>query len=238
MVELSDSSDDAPRYHLYWTWNSAAMSCHAALEEIGVAYQLHFIDPEKPWPEDYLKLNPTKKVPTLIDTDGPGEDGFTIYPSAAILLYLADCHPEAGLAPPPGSRQRGQCYQWLFFLAESLQAAYLNYYYPERHTADAEGTPQVAERAALWIVELWGRLNTQIGDAPYLLGNDFGICDLYMQTMAVWNRDDSNLAAVAQFQNVARTIERIENRPAVARMLAAHIRPPSPDPAEVFNPSS
>ncbi|MBT7615289.1 MAG: glutathione S-transferase, partial [Rhodospirillaceae bacterium] len=88
-------------YQLFYTWKSAAMGPHVALEEIGVPYELKFIDFDQPWPEDYLRLNPHRKVPTLVD-----DAGNITYQSTAILLHLADCHPEAGLAPAPGTPQR------------------------------------------------------------------------------------------------------------------------------------
>ena len=85
-------------YKLFCTWKSAAMAPHIALEEIGAPYELAFIDFDLPWPEDYLALNPNRKVPTLIDPEG----GVT-YQSAAILLHLADRHPGAKLAPAPAT---------------------------------------------------------------------------------------------------------------------------------------
>ena len=57
-------------FRLYCTWKSAAMAPHIALEEIGAPYELAFIDFSEPWPEDYLKLNPHRKVPSLVDETG------------------------------------------------------------------------------------------------------------------------------------------------------------------------
>ncbi len=102
-------------FHLYYTLESTAMGCHAALEEIGAPFELHPVDTVNPRPPEYLALNPNGKVPTLIDERDDGER-LMMFQSGGILLYLADRHPEAALAPPPGSRGRRLCYQWLALL--------------------------------------------------------------------------------------------------------------------------
>ena len=55
------------------------------------------------------------RVPTLVHGDR------VIYESAAIVLYLCEAHPEAGLMPLPGERGRGAFLQWLFWLTNTLQ---------------------------------------------------------------------------------------------------------------------
>lgn len=54
-------------HKLFCTWKSAAMASHIAPEEISTPYELAFINFDKPWPQDYLALNPNRKVPTLVD---------------------------------------------------------------------------------------------------------------------------------------------------------------------------
>ena len=82
-------------YTLYWAKGSANMVCHAAMIEMGVPFKLVEIDVDSGQQKspDYLKLNPNARVPTLI------EDGRVMYESAAILLYLCEKHPQAGLMP-------------------------------------------------------------------------------------------------------------------------------------------
>ncbi|MBK6789534.1 MAG: glutathione S-transferase N-terminal domain-containing protein [Betaproteobacteria bacterium] len=65
---------------------------------------------------EYLALNPMGKVPTLVHGDT------VITETPAILAYLADAFPEAGLAPPPA--ERGAYYRWLFFAAGPMEVGY------------------------------------------------------------------------------------------------------------------
>jgi len=63
----------------------------------------------------YRSINPMGKVPTLVDGD------VVVTEVAAICAYLADRHPEKGLAPPPDSLERGRYYRYLFFTGTTLE---------------------------------------------------------------------------------------------------------------------
>ena len=218
-----------PRYELSWTWSSAAMGCHAALEEIGAPYALRFVNFEKPWPRDDLALNPHRKVPTLLDRTA-GESGLVVYQSAAILLYLAENHPEAKLMPDLGSPARAHCYQWLFFMAEMLQPSFQMVYYPERHTNqdDPASHKAVQEKGLEWIAELWGRNDEAIGatdEGPWFLGEDISLCDFYVLPMLIWNENNQQFPAIDGFSNVARLLAALRERPSVQHVLRTHIGP-------------
>jgi glutathione S-transferase len=91
------------------------------LEEVGASYETRVIDyglqMKSP---DYLTVNPMGKVPALRHGDA------IVTESAAIITYLADAFPDAGLAPPAGSPLRAPYYRWLFFAAGPLEAATIN----------------------------------------------------------------------------------------------------------------
>lgn len=83
---------------------------HMFLEEVGAQYELSRLDLLKGEQKnpDYLKLNPNGKVPTLVD------DGFVLWESNAILLYLAEKFPQARLLPTD-PQDRARMFQWLLF---------------------------------------------------------------------------------------------------------------------------
>lgn len=83
---------------------------HMLLEEVGASYQLAKLDLMKGEQKtsDYLKLNPNGKVPTLVD------DGFILWESNAILLYLAEKFPAVKLVPA-SLQDRARMFQWLLF---------------------------------------------------------------------------------------------------------------------------
>jgi glutathione S-transferase len=89
-------------YKLFYSPGSAAIAPHAALEETGAPFELVRVDMQAGGPKrpEYLALNPHGRVPTLV------ADGAPVYEAAAICMLLAERHPEAGLAPRPGTRAR------------------------------------------------------------------------------------------------------------------------------------
>jgi len=91
------------------------------LEEVGAPYDTQVIEYGAAMKSpEYLAINPMGKVPAL------RHDDTIVTESAAIIAYLADAFPDAGLAPPAGSPLRGPYYRWLFFAAGPLEAAVLN----------------------------------------------------------------------------------------------------------------
>ena len=86
-------------YTLYYSPGAASMVVHLALLEIGAPHELRLVDFEANAQRDpaYLKLNPRGVVPTLVIDGRPRSE------SAALLLMLAERHPEAKLAPVPGT---------------------------------------------------------------------------------------------------------------------------------------
>src|SRR3984957_20136900 len=90
------------------------------LEEVGQPYSAEVLEYASMKSPEYLAINPMGKVPAV-------RHGDTVVPGAAwICSYLADAFPQAGLAPPSGSRLRGPYYRWLFFGAGPIEAANTN----------------------------------------------------------------------------------------------------------------
>ena len=80
--------------------------------------------------------------------------------SAAIVLHLVDTHPMAGLAPAIGTPERAHFYKWLIWMTNSLQAAMVQYFYPERSVDDGNEAGARQVRIALDQVQTDGSLFT------------------------------------------------------------------------------
>jgi len=202
-------------YTLFYSPGSASMAPHAALEEIGAAYELKRVDiaRDKPRDPEYLKLNPYGRVPTLA-MDG----GEPIYEAAAITMLLADRHSDAKLAPAISESARGPYNQWMAFLTNTLQEAYLLHYYSDRYTTHADQADGIKEKAAEQIDSIWSNLDQALARrGPYLLGDRFTAADLYLQMLYSWYEPLDRLAA--RCPNVKRCVDLVVQRPAVKRML-------------------
>ena len=172
-------------YTLYYAPGSASVVVHLALLEIGAPYQLELVDLDKDSQHsaEYLKLNPHGVVPTLII------DGKAMTESAALLMILAERHPEAHLMPAPGTPERDSWFQWIVYLSNSLAATYRLWFYP-RDLGLAEHTPQSRAVVQQKIEAVWNRLEAHLATrGPYLLGREFSGADLLLTMLMRWSRN-------------------------------------------------
>jgi glutathione S-transferase len=204
-------------YTLYWSAQSAALAPHAVLEEAGAPYQIRQVDlSTEPRDPAYLVLNPSGKVPTLVIE---GRQGLT--ESAAIVMHLCDRHPEAGLAPAAGEPARGAWYQWLVHLTNTLQPAYLRWYYPDRHTTLSSGHAEIKAQARRELETLWQRIDGHLeAHGPYLLGARYSAADIFALMLASWKQAVPDL--LERCPQVHRCVSLVAERPAIRRTLAQH----------------
>lgn len=172
-------------YKLYGNSGMANLAPHIALEIIAAPYELIQLDTGagEHKAEAYLRLNPTGRVPVLLD------DGRPIFETAAILLHLADRHPEAGLMPALGTHERALAYQWLIHLTNSVQVAYLAYFYPERQVTDPARIDLVKPAAEARINELFDVLDRALAGREWLTGAQVGIVDFMLLMLTRWGRN-------------------------------------------------
>ncbi len=208
-------------YQLYYYPSNANLAPHMLLEELGVGHELVLVDRDRNEHKSpaYLKLNPSGRIPVLVD----GE--LVLHEAAAICLHLADRHPEAGFAPPLGTPERAQFYKWLMYLTNTLQAEILTYYYPERLADDEAGAAAVKRHAEARIGGMLDLIEATLADnasaqrGPYLLGAHYTAVDPYLLMLARWTRGFAHPARARP--QLGAYLERIVARPAVQRAFAA-----------------
>jgi len=210
------------RLHYYPA--TAAMIPHLLLEEIGVPYERVFVDRAKDEHKGaaYLKLNPNGTLPVLTDGD------FVLYETAAIVLHLCDRHPEAGLAPPPGTPARSHFHQWLVWLTNTLQATLMVYFYPERwvREGNAAGAAEVKAKAQERVGPLLDQLDALVerNGGPWVLGASYGALDPYVFTLCRWTRN-FGAGKARERTHLGPYLQRVSERPAVQRVFATEGTP-------------
>ena len=203
---------------LWYSPGSASMVPHIVLEELGVAYERLTVDREARQHKSpaYLALNPNGLIPVLLDGD------LVVYETAAIVMHLADTHPQAGWLPPLGTPERALAYQWLAWCTNALQATLLVYYYPERWVADgnAAAAAEVQARAEARIGGLLDQLDTACArrGGPWFLGERVSVLDAYVFTLCHWTAGWPGAAGTRPALRAL--LERVMQRPAVQRVLA------------------
>jgi glutathione S-transferase len=172
-------------YTLYCAPGAASMAVHWMLIETGVPYEavLVDIDAGAQRDPDYLRLNPAGRVPTLI------VDGAARHESAALLMLLAERHPEAGMMPPPGAPERAEWLEMMICLANTLLPAMRDWFYAGKD-GDPEGADAVAALARRRIEAAWDELDARLGKGrKYLLGDRLGTADLLAIMLMRWSRN-------------------------------------------------
>lgn len=165
---------------LYYSPFACSLAVHMALEKVGNPFRLEKINIQKGdhQQQAYGALNPRKKVPLL------KHDDVFIDQGAAILIYLADLHPETTMIPPPGADERSAAISMLFYLSNTLHPAFSIAFHPERFTNGKYD--ELLTRAIEKIETILSEFNAQLADQDYLTGNHVFVTDYYLVTMLSW----------------------------------------------------
>jgi len=172
-------------YTLYGAPGTASMCVHWMVIELGVPFEFVTLDFDKKAQHDpaYLKINPAGHVPALI------VDGKAYSETAALLMWLAERHPERGFAPAIGAEDRALYLQWMITLANSLMPAFRLFYYADEG-AGADNAEATKVQAASRIAKVFDRIDALLADGrPYLLGGTLSAADFLLGMLARWSRN-------------------------------------------------
>lgn len=184
-----------------------------ALEELGLPYEVHALsfDRQEQKTPEFLRINPNGRIPAIVD------DGFAVFESGAILIYLAE---KTGRLLPSNPRGRSLAIQWLMFQMGGVgpmqgQANVFYRYFPEKLQGAIDRYQHETRR-------LYEVLDRRLGEAEYLAG-DYGIADIATYP---WVRvHDWAGVAVDGLDHLQRWMAALAARPAVQRGLQIPARP-------------
>ena len=209
---------------LHYYPSTASMAPHILLRELGVPFELMLVDRTQNAQKmtAYLKMNPNGLIPVLLDND------LILYESAAICLHLCDTHPAANLAPKVGTATRAHFYKWLMWLTNTLQAALITYFYPERwvNVGNDAGAAQVRAQAETKVGLLLDQLDAELArqallhPEPWLLGANYSAVDIYGLMLCRWTRN-FNANPARDRTHLGPYLQRVLARPAVVETFKA-----------------
>lgn len=181
-----------------------------ALEEVGCAYELEFVDlasgAHKQAP--VKSLNPMGKLPTLIDGD------VVVTEAAAVALYLADRYAPGRLAPAIDAPARATYLRWSFYAPSVIEPGCMAHGSNWQYRASNAGFGTYEE--------MLDTISAAIGSGPWLLGEQFTMADLVfggtLRYMSMFKMIDERPEYTAY-------VERLSARPAAqkAREINARI---------------
>ena len=167
----------------------AAKGCGSALAEIaldwaGVQYDTEWMTFEQVGARSHdalLAANPLHQVPTLVL-----DEGTVLTESAAIVLWLDEQYPQAGLLPPRGSAERVHALRWMLYLVTTLYPTFSYGDFPQRYLADETAQRALVSGTKSRRREYWRQVD-EAAMAPWFCGAQPSMLDAYIALMSTWD---------------------------------------------------
>ncbi|MCP3368144.1 glutathione binding-like protein [Bradyrhizobium cajani] len=198
---------------LYFFPMACSLASRIALLEAGIEAQYHLAHI---WTKqvvddgsDFRAISPKGAVPVLVL-----ENGDRLTESAAVLQYIADVKPEAGLAPRFGDPDRYRLQEWLSFIGAEIHKAFLypTFWYKDDGSL-AKPRARIAQTLSVPAMHLANR--------EFLVGNSFTVADAHLTWALLLLRPAG--VDIAQWPALSSYLERMQARPAVREAIATEM---------------
>ena len=199
----------------YYAKNSAAYAPHILLEDIGVAYEAVEIDFKsgEQRSDAYLAINPKGRLPSLVTDDG------ILTETPAILLYLAQVFPEHKLIPnEPFELATAMAFN--LYMASTVHVAHAHKHRGHRWADDSAAQESMRAKVLENMTECARMIETHYFKGPYVLGENYSICDPYLALVTRWLRDDG--VDLNAFVLIGGHERLMLQRPSMRRVLELH----------------
>jgi GST-like protein len=178
-------------------------------------YRVHAVDigAGDQFKPDFLSISPNNKIPAIVDADGPDGKPISLFESGAILIYLAG---KSGKFLGHTDREKFSTLQWLMFQMGAVgpmlgQTHHFRIYAPEKIEYAVNRYTNEAKR-------IYGVIDKQLSQHPYLAGNEYTIADI---ATFPWLRSWKNQGIeLSDFPHLKAWFDMISERPAVQRGVA------------------
>ncbi|MEP7084328.1 MAG: glutathione S-transferase family protein [Betaproteobacteria bacterium] len=197
---------------LYGAQGSGSIAIEALLTLLGIPYALV---EGATWAEEAARdrvapVNAMRQIPALVLPNGE-----TLTESAAILMYLADRHPQSNMAPSVGQASRGQYLRWMLYVSSAIYA--LHWIKPDvtRIGAPADLRDSVVEAVHDRIAFCWHNMDEQLKPGKYLLGDQLTVLDLYVTVVSRFGPWRTRFYEVAP--GMTNVVKRVDAEPRLVR---------------------
>jgi GST-like protein len=201
-------------YVVYGAPTSGSVVVEAALTLLDLPYRVEEV---APWLGEaatarLARVNPMRQAPALVLPSGE-----LMTESAAILIWLADSHPEARLAPTMAAPARPAFLRWMAFVASAYALLWVSDQ-PSRLVDDPDAQALAKARVRARFTECWGIMEAQVDPGRYLLGDDLGVLDLYVTVASRWAERRRRFYEVAP--RMGDVVRRVDAEPRLAALWA------------------
>jgi glutathione S-transferase len=195
---------------LYYAPGACSLSPHIALREAGLPFTLHKVDLGKKaveTGEDFNGVNGKGYVPTLVL-----DNGEKLTEGPAIVQYIADQKPAAGIAPAAGTMERYRLQEWLNFITSELHKPMGSMFNPAQTVEWKEAVQATLSKRLDWLVR-------QLDGKAHLMGDKFSVADGYLFTVLGWAKHVG--FDLGKWPSLQQYMARIGSRPKVVEALKA-----------------
>lgn len=200
---------------LFYAPGTCALAVLIALEDAGAPYEavrLNFREAEQTKPA-YLAINPKGRVPALVTEKG------VLTENLAILAYIAQAFPQAGLAPLDDPFAFAQVQAFNSYLSSTVHVNHAHRLRGTRWADDPVAIADMKRKVPETVGASFALIEKEMFKGPWVMGETYTICDPYLYTLARWMEGDS--VDPAQTPAILEHRQRMEQRPAVQKALAA-----------------
>ncbi len=205
---------------LYYSPGACSLSPHIVARELGINVELKKVNTKDKTMEgggDFWQVNGKGYVPTL-----ELDNGERLTEGPAIVQYLADQKPDAGLAPKNCSIERYRLQEWLNFLTSEVHKQFSPLFKPNTH----EDYKTIAKEN---LGKRFDWLDQQLKGKDYLTGKQFTVADAYLFVLTNWTKPTN--IDLSRWPNVQAFNKRVAARPKVKEAMQAEGLLPKEQPA-------
>ena len=202
---------------LYYAPHTCSLASHIALEHAGARYELRRIDfgaNEQRAPE-YLKLNPKARVPALVTERG------ILTETPAMLVFIAQSFPAAKLAPLEDPFALAEVQAFNSYLCSTVHIAHAHRMRGYRWADEPAAIEAMKRKVPQSVGEAFELIEREMLRGPWVMGEAYTVCDMYLFTLAQWLEADG--VDLARIPRVAEHRRRMAGNPVVARAIAAEL---------------
>jgi glutathione S-transferase len=199
---------------LYFAPGTCALASHIVLAEAGADYTVERIDfkTNQQNSADYLAINPKGRVPALATERG------ILTETPAILAFIAQSFPSAKLAQVDDPFAFAQVQSFNSYLCATVHVAHAHRVRGSRWASEESSIADMKRKVPETMGACFALIESKMLKGPWVMGEQYTICDAYLYTIAGWLEGDS--VDVAKFPKVADHCGRMAERTAVKRALA------------------
>lgn len=165
---------------LYTKPGACSTADHIALHWAGIPFEVEVVSAEQRKSPEFLALNPAGAVPVVVDGD------FVLTQNAAIMGYIADNAPQAGLLGDGSARQRAEATRWLAFCNSDLHPSYTPLFAPGLFMRGAEHYDLVKELARKRVRKHYETVDARLAETGDWLAGFRSVADPYLYVTLLW----------------------------------------------------